>query len=41
VEERIAIFAGLLARHGADLEARAVVTVRGGRVRVSRFEIES
>ena len=34
--QRIAIFASLLLRHRADLEARAVITVRNGRVRVSR-----
>jgi len=37
-EDRIAIFSDLLARHGADLEARAVITVRAGRVRISRSE---
>jgi predicted nuclease of predicted toxin-antitoxin system len=34
--ERIAIVGDLLARHQADLEQRAVITVRGGRVRISR-----
>ena len=34
--ERIAIIGDLLARHRADLEQRAVITVRGGRVRISR-----
>lgn len=34
--ERIAIMRDLLARHLADLEQRAVITVRGGRVRISR-----
>ncbi|MBM4061906.1 MAG: hypothetical protein FJ265_12535 [Planctomycetes bacterium] len=34
--ERIAILETLLARHRDDLEARAVITVRSGRVRVSR-----
>jgi predicted nuclease of predicted toxin-antitoxin system len=33
---RIAIFSELFARHEADLEARAVITVRAGRVRISR-----
>jgi predicted nuclease of predicted toxin-antitoxin system len=33
---RIAIVRDLLARHGEDLDARAVITVRGGRVRISR-----
>ena len=40
-QQRIAVFADLLARHGADLEARAVITVRAGRVRISRSETES
>jgi predicted nuclease of predicted toxin-antitoxin system len=35
-EARIAVFSDLLARHSSDLEARAIVTVRGGVVRVSR-----
>jgi predicted nuclease of predicted toxin-antitoxin system len=35
-EARIAVFSDLLARHSLDLEARAIVTVRGGVVRVSR-----
>lgn len=34
--KRIAIIEDLLARHRADLEQRAVITVRGGRVRISR-----
>lgn len=34
--ERIAIFSDLLTRHGADLAARAVITVSTGRVRISR-----
>jgi predicted nuclease of predicted toxin-antitoxin system len=34
--ERIAIFSDLLARHQEDLEARAVITVSAGRVRISR-----
>lgn len=33
---RIAVFSDLLARHKADLEARAVITVSAGRVRISR-----
>jgi len=36
--ERIAIFSDLLARHEADLKARAVITVGAGRVRISRPE---
>jgi predicted nuclease of predicted toxin-antitoxin system len=35
-EIRIAIFADLLSRHSTDLEARAIVTVRAGVVRISR-----
>jgi predicted nuclease of predicted toxin-antitoxin system len=35
-DERIAIFADLLSRHAADLEARGIVTVRAGIVRISR-----
>lgn len=34
--ERIAILADLLDRHCADLEARTIITIRGGRVRISR-----
>lgn len=34
--ERIAILADLLERHRSDLEARSVITVRNGRVRISR-----
>ncbi len=33
--KRIAIFSDLLARHAADLEARAIVAVRSGLVRIS------
>ena len=36
VAERIAIMSDLLTRHEADLEASAVITVRAGRVRISR-----
>lgn len=35
-EARIAIFADLLSRHAEDLDARAIVTVRAGIVRISR-----
>jgi predicted nuclease of predicted toxin-antitoxin system len=35
-DARIAIFADLLSRHSGDLEARAIVTVRAGVVRISR-----
>lgn len=34
--ERIAILADLLDRHLGDLEARRIITIRGGRVRISR-----
>lgn len=37
-DERIRLMNDLLDRYGADLEAKAVVTVRGGRVRVTRSE---
>lgn len=33
---RIALMAQVLERHAQDLEAEAIVTVRGGRIRVSR-----
>ena len=35
-DRRIEIFSDLLSRHSADLEARAVVTIRTGIVRISR-----
>lgn len=35
-EQRIAIVAQVLARHANDLLGRAVVTIRGGRIRVSK-----
>ena len=34
-EQRIALLAELLDRHSPALEAKAVVTIRGGRVRIS------
>lgn len=34
-ERRIALVADLLARHAADLEKHAIVTVRAGRVRIA------
>ena len=40
-QERIAILSDVLARHAADLEARAVITVRAGRVRISRPQIKT
>lgn len=38
---RIALLGTVLARHASDLVAGAVVTVRGDRVRVSRFRAGS
>jgi len=35
-DQRIALMADVLARHGNDLEGGAVVTVRGKKIRVSR-----
>jgi predicted nuclease of predicted toxin-antitoxin system len=35
-DRRIEIFSDLLSRHSADLEARAIVTIRAGVVRISR-----
>jgi predicted nuclease of predicted toxin-antitoxin system len=35
-ERRIALMSDVLARHGAELESGAVVTVRGGRIRISK-----
>lgn len=35
-EQRIAILSSILEKHHADLAAAAVITVRGGRIRVSR-----
>jgi predicted nuclease of predicted toxin-antitoxin system len=34
--EQIALMSEVLDRHGADLERGAIVTVRGGRMRISR-----
>lgn len=34
-EERIRLMSIVLSRHGSELEARAVVTVRGTRIRIS------
>lgn len=34
-ERRIALVADLLARHAADLEKQAIVTVRAGRIRIT------
>ena len=36
-DQRIAIMRDLIDRHGQDLETRAVITVRNGRVRISRI----
>jgi predicted nuclease of predicted toxin-antitoxin system len=38
VERRIALMGMVLTEYGADLEARSVITVRGGRVRISRVQ---
>lgn len=35
-ERRIALMSEVIERHSDELEERAVVTVRGGRIRVSR-----
>ena len=35
-DSRIAIFSELLARHVADLESGAIITVRSNRIRISR-----
>jgi predicted nuclease of predicted toxin-antitoxin system len=35
-QERIALFADVLQRHQADMESGAVITVKGGRIRISR-----
>ncbi|MYB52429.1 MAG: hypothetical protein F4X77_09565 [Acidobacteriia bacterium] len=35
-ERRIALMAEVIENHGAELQERAVITVRGGRIRVSR-----
>jgi len=34
--KRIAFLARVLAQHAAELEARSIITVRGGRIRISR-----
>jgi predicted nuclease of predicted toxin-antitoxin system len=34
--ERIALFADVLQRHRADMESAAVITVKDGRIRISR-----
>lgn len=39
-ERRIALMSEVIERHRGDLEERAVVTVRGGRIRVSRSASE-
>ncbi len=36
VQVRIALMAEVLDRHSDDLAARAIITVRGGRIRVTR-----
>jgi predicted nuclease of predicted toxin-antitoxin system len=35
VEKRIALFSELFARHEEDLEAGAIITIRGNRIRIS------
>jgi len=35
-ERRIALISDVLARHSSDLEAGAIITIRGGRIRISR-----
>lgn len=35
-ERRIALISNVLVRHSSDLEAGAIATVRGGRIRISR-----
>ena len=39
-EQRIALMAELIDRHRQALEARAIVTIRGGRIRISRHRSE-
>ena len=36
VQQRIALMAEVLQRHQRALEARAVITIRGGRIRIAR-----
>ena len=35
-ERRIALMADVIAHHGGALDERAVITIRGGRIRISR-----
>jgi len=35
-EQRIRLLESVIERHASDLEARAIVTVKGGKVRISR-----
>jgi predicted nuclease of predicted toxin-antitoxin system len=35
-EKRIILFSELLARHAIDLQSRAIITIRGNRIRVSQ-----
>ena len=37
VEQRIALLAEVIAGHRDALESQAIVTVRGGRIRISRW----
>ncbi|MGM0490941.1 MAG: DUF5615 family PIN-like protein [Planctomycetota bacterium] len=36
VEKRIALISDVLTRHSGDLEAGAIITIRAGRIRISR-----
>ena len=36
-EQRIALLSELIERHGQALEAQAIVTIRGGRIRISHY----
>lgn len=38
-EQRIAIMSNLLERHREALEAQAVITIRGGRLRISQYPL--
>lgn len=38
-QQRIALMEAVLKRHVRDLEERAIVTVRGGRIRISRYPV--
>lgn len=38
-EQRIALVSELIERHWQALEARAIVTIRGGRIRISHYPV--